>query len=417
LKNNTIPLWQQVLFALVAGALTGMLLGPQAKVFGYFGVIFLNLIKMVTVPMIVFSIIYGMTSIDKSPDLYRISFKALSIFLLTSLIAVSIGLLVPIILKPGVGISKNILNNLNIGNNTIAKEQLSVVETLVNLIPTNIFEALAGGNILQVIIFAFLFGIVLQSKRDESDKLIALIHQAASVFFNIIQIIMRLSPFGVFGYIAAIVGVEGVDVLLSLGSLVLTIFIGCLLQYIVYLVLILVIAKISPLPFIKKILGAQMLAFATSSSKATLVPLMEMAENDMGISKQKSRFLFPLSAALNMDGGAIYQASATLFIAQIIGMDLNYSHYITLFLMCTLASVGGAGVPGGVLLFLGMVLNSVGLPMEAVLLIASIDRILDMMTTVINVTGCGCVTLITDQSERTLNLKKYYNKSNSKKSI
>ena len=407
MKKYKLPLWQQVLLSLVVGTITGIILGPAAQPLNYLGLLFLNLIKMVTVPMILFTIIYGMTNVEDSSDLYRVSIKALFIFLATSLIAVSIGLLVPIILKPGIGVSKSLLQ-FNSSSITSSATNFSVLDTLIGLIPTNIFTALVEANMLQIIIFAFLFGLVLQSKRDECRKLIIGIQQIALVFFSIIQVIMKLAPVGVFGYIAAIVGVEGIEVLFSLGALILTIAIGCVTQYVAYMILIIVFAKISPVPFLKKILGAQMLAFATSSSKATLVPLMDTAENSMGISRQKSRFLLPLSAALNMDGGAIYQASSVVFFAQILGVEFEIQQYVTLFLMCTLASIGGAGIPGGVLLFLGMVLQSVGLPIEAVLLVASIDRILDMMTTVINVTGCGCVTLIVDKSENTLNVKKYY---------
>ena len=407
MKKYKLPLWQQVLLSLVVGTITGIILGPAAQPLNYLGLLFLNLIKMVTVPMILFTIIYGMTNVEDSSDLYRVSIKALFIFLATSLIAVSIGLLVPIILKPGIGVSKSLLQ-FNSSSITSSATNFSVLDTLIGLIPTNIFTALVEANMLQIIIFAFLFGLGLHSKRDECRKLIIGIQQIALVFFSIIQVIMKLAPVGVFGYIAAIVGVEGIEVLFSLGALILTIAIGCVTQYVAYMILIIVFAKISPVPFLKKILGAQMLAFATSSSKATLVPLMDTAENSMGISRQKSRFLLPLSAALNMDGGAIYQASSAVFFAQILGVEFEIQQYVTLFLMCTLASIGGAGIPGGVLLFLGMVLQSVGLPIEAVLLVASIDRILDMMTTVINVTGCGCVTLIVDKSENTLNVKKYY---------
>ena len=350
-----------------------------------------------------------MTNIEDSSDLYRVSIKALFIFLITSIIAVSIGLLVPLILKSGVGVPKSLMQNFNHSAKVVSDaEAFSIIDIIVNLIPANIFAALVEANMLQIIVFSLLFGLVLQSKKDECPKLVASIQEIASVFFKIIQLIMKLAPIGVFGYISSIVGVEGVSILYSLVSLVFTIAVGCIIQYIMYIILIILFGKISPIPFLRKVLGAQMLAFATSSSKATLVPLMDIAENDMGISKQKSRFLLPLSAALNMDGGAIYQASSAVFFAQILGIDFTIGQYVTLFLMCTLASIGGAGIPGGVLLFLGMVLNSVGLPMEAVLLVASIDRILDMMTTVINVTGCACVTLLVDKSENTLNIKKYY---------
>ena len=409
-----VALWQQILFALFIGAVVGSFLGQSARPFGYLGIVFLNLIKMVTIPMILFTIIYGMTSIEGSSNLYRISYKAVAIFLLTSTLAVSVGLIITTILKPGIGVSPNLLKQFQGSINLPRVHDLSVVETIINLIPSNIFAALTEGNILQIIVFAFFLGAILQSKYDECRQLIAITHQIAITFFRVIQTIMKISPLGVFGYITSIVGVEGLSVLFSLGKLVFTILLGCLSQYALFGVLILLIARLSPFPFYNKIIGPQLIAFATSSSKATLVPLMEVCESQLGVSRQKSRFILPLSAALNMDGGAIYQASCTIFFAQMMEIDFSVGQYITMFFMCTLASIGGAGIPGGVLLFLGMVLHSVGLPIEGVLLIATIDRIVDMMTTVINVTGCGSVTVIIDKSEKTLNTKVYYSKKQKK---
>ncbi|MDJ1407706.1 MAG: dicarboxylate/amino acid:cation symporter [Candidatus Midichloria sp.] len=403
-----IALWQQILFALVLGAIVGSILGPEAKSFGYLGVVFLNLIKMVTIPMILFTIIYGMTSMEGSSNLYRISYKAAVIFMTTSTLAVSVGLTVASLLKPGIGVSPNLLKQFHGSSQLPRVQDLSFVETLIHLIPSNVFAAIADGNILQIIVFAFFFGVILQSKRDDCKQLVLVVHQIAITFFKIIQTIMKISPIGVFGYISAMVGVEGISVLVSLGKLVMTIMLGCLFHYCLLGVLLFLVGRLSPFAFYKKILGAQLIAFATSSSKATLVPLMEICETQLGVSRQKSRFILPLSAALNMDGGAIYQASCAVFFAQMMEVDFTVGQYITLFLMCTLASIGGAGIPGGVILFLGMVLHSVGLPIEGVLLIATIDRIADMMTTVINVTSCGCITVIIDRSEKTLNTKIYY---------
>ncbi len=406
--KRKITLWQQVLVALFIGIIVGVALGPKASSLKYLGLIFLNLIKMVTVPMIFFTIIYGITSIEGSSDLYRISYKAIGTFIFTSSLAVMIGLFITSIIKPGINISPSVLNQFHDSVKLPELQKSSPIETVIGLIPSNIFAAMAEGNILQVIVFAFFLGSILQSKHNDCAKLISIMHQIAMVFFKIIQVIMKISPLGVFGYVSSIVGVEGISILLSLGKLLFTILLGCLCQYMLYGVIIMVLAKISPIPFYKKIAGPQLIAFATSSSKATLVNLMEVCENRLGISRQKSRFVLPLAAALNMDGGAIYQASCAVFFSQMMGVDFSIGQYITLFFMCTLASIGGAGIPGGVLLFLGMVLHSVGLPIEGVLLVATVDRLLDMITTALNVTGCGCVTLIIDKSEKTLNKKIYY---------
>jgi Na+/H+-dicarboxylate symporter len=406
-KSFILSSWQQVLIGLVLGGVTGMLLGPDAKNFSYLGLIFLNLIKMVTIPMIFFTIIYGMTSIESTDGLRRISIKAVVTFMFTSVLAVSVGLLVAKIFKPGVGISPNVLNQFKGSQNLPSVESLSIPEILIDLIPTNIVSAMAGGQILQVIVFALFIGTIMNMKKKECPEVIKTCQQIALLFFKVIQTIMRIAPIGVFGYIAAIVGTEGIGILFALGKLMATIGVGCFLQYLLFGVLIIVFARMSPLPFYRKIIEPQLIAFATSSSKATLVPLMNVIENKLGVSKQSSRFLLPLSAALNMDGGAIYQSACAVFFAQMMGIDFSLGQYITLFFMCTLASIGGAGIPGGVLLFLGMVLNSVGLPIEGVLLVASVDRLLDMMTTVINITGGACATVVIDRSEKTLDTEMY----------
>jgi Na+/H+-dicarboxylate symporter len=399
--------WQQVLIALMLGGVVGVFLGPDAKHFSYLGMFFLNLIKMVTIPMIFFTIIYGMTSIESTDGLRRIGIKAIITFISTSLLAVSVGLLVAKVFKPGIGISPTVLNQFKGSKNLPAVDSLSIPEILIDLIPTNIVTAMAGGHILQVIVFALFIGTIMNIKKKECPELIKTCQQIALLFFKVIQTIMYIAPIGVFGYIAAIVGTEGLGILFALGKLVVTIGVGCLIQYLLFGVLIILFSRISPIPFYRKIIGPQLIAFATSSSKATLVPLMDAIETKMGVSRQSSRFLLPLSAALNMDGGAIYQGACAVFFAQMMGMDLSMGQYIVLFFMCTLASIGGAGIPGGVLLFLGMVLNSVGLPIEGVLLVASVDRLLDMMTTVINITGCACVTVLIDRSEKTLDTKMY----------
>jgi len=397
---------QRVFLGMLLGILVGFLCPKFAVYFEFLGVIFLNLLKMVTIPLIFFTILYGITSVETYHGLYRISLKAITAFLVTACFAVIIGISTSLLMKPGYGVTLPILNS---AGPLFQKNELTSV--LKNLIPSNIFTAFVEGNILQIIIFAFFLGSILNLKREICEDVIKLSQQLAQVFFKMIEIILVFAPFGVFGYIAAMVGREGLDIITNLSKLILVIFVGCVIQYIVFGLMILFFCKMSPIPFYKKILGPQILAFTTSSSKATLVPLMQIAEEKLGISKRNSRFLLPLSAALNMDGGAIYQASCAIFFGQVFGVTFSYGDYAVLIMMCTIASIGGAGIPSGVLLFLGMVLNSVNLPMEGVLIIAGIDRILDMMTTTINVTGDACVTLLIDASEKTLNRDVYNNMS------
>ncbi len=403
---NSSKSWQKITFAMICGILVGIYFGKDAVLLKPLGDIFLNLIKMVTIPLIFFTLIYGITNIENSQDLKRIGSKAVVTFLGTGMFAVIIGIITSLLLKPGVGAvitlpKASVKDSLpNIGSH-------SITDLLVGIIPKNAISAMAEGHILQVILFAFFVGCCLNLMRDECSGVITLCRQTAQLSFKMIALIMKLAPLGVFGYMAYIVGDHGFDVIVTLSKLIFTIFLACFIQYLMFGVLIFVWARLSPLPFYRKMFETQLIAFSTSSSKATLVTLMNVAEKKLGITKQNSRFLIPLASALNMDGGAIYQGACAVFFAQMVGLDLTMAHYLTLLFMCTLASVGGAGIPGGVLLFLGMVLNSVGLPVEGVLLVASIDRILDMVTTLINVTGDACVALLIDRSEGTLDEKIY----------
>ena len=405
--------WKKLLLGIILGIATGAVLGEKAAPFSYLGVIFMNAIKMVIVPMVFFTIVYGATNIEGAANIGKISIKAGIAFIITAMFAACLGLAVGYLMQPGIACDKNsilhAMNVLNDGSPNFANLEAAKnpVDILLNLIPTNIFAAFKDGHILQIIVFAFFTGIVLNLQRQSCAGLIKILHDIAHVFFKMIEIIMKFAPIGVFGYLAALIGLEGFGILGTLTKLIIAVLIACLLQYIIFGGMILVWGKMSPWPFYKKVWEAQLIAFSTSSSKATLVPLMNIMENKMGVSKQSSRFVLPLSAALNMDGGAIYHSICALFFAQLLGVQLGAAEYMTLILMSTIASIGGAGIPGGVLLFLGMVLQSIGLPMEGVLIVATVDRILDMMTTVINVTGDACITLLIDKSQKSLNVEHY----------
>lgn len=403
--------WQGVLIGMVLGIITGVIFGQKAQFLQYLGVIFLNLIKMVTMPLIFCTIIYGMTSVESYSGLGRISTKAIVIFLFTAMTAAFIGLITSFIIKPGETDHKDniikIIASSSYHTDVSQNHSSSIVDFFVNIIPSNIFEAMAKGNILQAIVFAFFCGIFLNKNRSKCEDIIKIIHQIAQMLFSMIGSIMKIAPIGVFGYITALVAEEGLEIMLILSKLILTIIIGCIIQYLFFGLVLLVIGRVSPVPFYRKILNIQLLAFSTSSSKAALVPMMETCEKKLGISKEGSRFILPLSAALNMDGGAIYQVSCAIFFSQIYDITFAVHEYMIIILMSTIASIGGAGIPSGVLLFLGMVLHSVGIPMDGVLIIAMIDRILDMFTTAINVTGDIFATLMVEISEKRLNKKEY----------
>lgn len=409
-KIVTLHSWQQVIIGMILGVVIGLLFGESVKSLNYLGLVFLNMIKMVTIPLIFCTIIYGMTSVESYAGLGRISRKAILVFLTTAVVAASIGLITSSILKPGVTEQKDNIINIISSQKGYVKDiynSVSLPDFFINTIPSNVFKAAADGNILQIIVFAFFCGAVLNKTRAQSESLIKTIHQMAQMLFTMIGGIMKFAPIGVFGYIASLVASDGLEVMGVMIKLILTIVVGCIIQYGFFGIVLLVIGRISPIPFYKKIFEIQLLAFSTSSSKAVLVPMMDLCEKRLGTSKEGSRFILPLSAALNMDGGAIYQASCAVFFSQIYGINFGFHEYLIIILMSTIASIGGAGIPSGVLLFLGMVLNSVGIPMDGVLIIATIDRILDMLTTAINVTGDLFATLMVELSERKVNKKIY----------
>ncbi len=245
---------------------------------------------------------------------------------------------------------------------------------------------------------------------EKAKPLKEIIYSTSQVTFRMIEIIVKLAPYGVFGFISWVVGTQGTEVLEALGKLFVTVIIACLFQYVVFGFMILFFARLSPLPFYRKILFTQSLAFATSSSKATLSTALKQVQDRMGVSKTNSNFLLPLGVCINMDGTAIYLGICALFFAQAYGIDLTTQNYIMLVLTCTLGSIGAAGIPSGSIIFMGMVLTSVGLPIEGIGIILGIDRILDMVRTVINITGDSAITLIVDKSEGGLNQKLYYKK-------
>ncbi len=397
-------LWQRVFLGLLAGVIVGAVFGERACSLQPLGTIFINLILMIVVPLIFFVLVDSITSIRNIDNLRRLSIKSIIAFIGTALMAVVLGMLMTHILQPGVASGLQLQASAQV----VSAPATQLLAVLGNIVPQNIFKAMAEGNILQVILFAFFLGFVLRRLGSRAVILTDFVHQAAKLMLRMIEYIVRLAPLGVFGYMAAAVGGQGLELLLSLGRLILCILCSCLVQYILFGVIIVLVARLKPWPFYKKILGPQLLAFATGSSKATMPTLIQVMHEDLGVSQNSANFLVPLSAALNMDGGAIYLGSCVVFFAQVTGLELGWHGYLVTLLTCTLGSIGAAGIPSGIILFLGMALTAVGLPIEGVALIAGVDRLLDMVTTLINVTGDACLTLVIEKTEKKLKVETYY---------
>jgi len=408
-----MKLWQQVLIGLILGIIAGIVLGEKAADLKIFGTIFISLIKMVIVPLIFFALLSGITSMQGEGNFTRVGLKGFGAYILTAIFAVLIGLSAGILFHPGSGVDLHaILSTTGAQQQpaVIAKTPPTVTEFLLGLIPTNPLNSMVNDNFLQIIVFSIFTGITINLIGEKAKPLKEVIYSASQMAFKMIELIIRLAPIGVFGYISWVVGTQGLDILQSLAKLILVVLAACSFQYLIFGLMILVFARISPLPFYRKILFTQSIAFATSSSKATLSTAMNQLQERLGVSKTNSNFLMPLGVCINMDGTAIYLGICALFFAQAYGIDLTMQNYMMLVLTCTLGSIGAAGIPSGSIIFMSMVLSSVGLPIEGIGIILGVDRVLDMVRTTINITGDSAITLIVDKSEGSLDEKLYYKK-------
>jgi Na+/H+-dicarboxylate symporter len=397
-------LWQKIIIGLVAGLVVGALVGEEIATTWLkpIGTLFINLIKMLIVPLIFSSLVVGLCSMDDIKRMGRIGAKTFVIYLCTTAIAITIGLAFGTILQPGVGV------DLGAAAVMEAKEAPTLVSTLLNIVPRNPAAAFTAGNVLQIIFFAIVLGIAINMAGEKGKPMAQFFESFAEVMYRLTDIVIAFAPFGVFGLMAWVAGKYGIDVLLPLGKLIGGVYLGAVIHAVVILGgAILLFARLSPARFFKGIASAQAVAFTTTSSSGTLPVTLECVQQNLGVSRRVSSFVLPLGATINMDGTALYQGVAALFIAQAYGVDLNTGQYITIILTSTLASIGTAGVPGAGLIMLTLVLTSVGLPLEGVALVAGIDRILDMARTTVNVTGDAMVSVLIGKSEGELDEQIY----------
>ena len=383
----------KILIGLVLGIIGGLIAGPTAvpwmKVWiAPIGTIFINLIKMVIVPVVLASIVAGVASIGDVKKLGRVGVKIMVFYLATTAFAVAIGLMFGTLMQPGKGLT------IPAGAKAASKLAPPLQDVLVNIIPSNPFVAMEKGDMLQIIVFAIFLGIGITMVGAKAKPVDDFFNGLAEVTYKIIDMIMNFAPFGVFALMMPIVAVNGPKVLLPLASVVAAMYIASIVHaVVVYSGTVATLGGMSPVRFFKGIAPAMLVAFSTCSSGATLPVTLKCTQENLGVRKDVSSFCLPLGATVNMDGTAIYCGLAALFVAQAYGIELNAGQYMTIILTGTLASIGAAGVPGAGLIMLTLVLTSVGLPIEGVALIAGIDRVLDMARTTLNITGdaAGCV--------------------------
>ena len=401
---SSMELWKKILIGMICGVIVGSIMGTDAEMLKPIGTLFINAIKMLIVPLVFFSLIVGITSMQDTKKMGRIGLKAIVLYMGTTAVAISIGLGLAAILTPGEG-----LNMVASHLDSTGKEAPALIQTLLNMIPKNPVGALAAGNILQIIVFAIGLGVSLALIGEKAEPAIKLFESLAEAMYKLTELVMKLAPYGVFGLMAWVSGKYGLEVLLPLIKVIAVVFLGSVLHItIFYTGLISVLGRLNPLRYLKALTNPAAVAFTTTSSSGTLPATIKSAQEEMGVSKGVASFVLPLGATINMDGTALYQGVCALFIAQAFGIDLAASDYITIILTATLASVGTAGVPGAGLIMLSLVLTTVGLPIEGLAIIAGIDRILDMARTTVNVCGDMMVSLLIAKSEDELD-KDIYN--------
>ncbi len=386
-----------------------------------FGHIFINLLKLIAIPLILGSLVSGVASLSDLKKLSRIGGKTISIYLSTTVISVTMGLLIVNVFNPGKSVPAEMRDKLQATYQTeveVSEEKAESVkgrgplQPLVDMIPDNIFGAASGnGNMLQVVFFAIFLGIgIIQVKGEKSKALLAVFQGLNDVVIKMVDFIMIMAPIGVFALIADTINVIAGDNLKQVGELLgalgfysFVVFAGLVFQtVVVYPSILKIFTPMKILDFIKGITPVQLLAFSTSSSGATLPVTMERCEKNLGVSEEVSSFVLPLGATINMDGTALYQAVAAVFIAQTLGMDLSLAAQITIVLTAVLASIGTAAVPGAGIIMLVIILESINVPSAGIALILGVDRILDMCRTVTNVTGDATVAITVAASENQL---------------
>ena len=413
---------------IIIGMFLGIVYGIFANNMGYnnfttdwikpWGIIFVNLLKLIAVPLVFASLIKGVASLSDISRLSKIGSRTVMLYLFSTVISVTIGLFFVNTIKPGDSFSEE--KKIELREKYSSKADLKIndannlknngpLQFIVDVVPVNIINSASENkNMLQIIFFAILFGIAIIVIPDAKTEYVRGFFDGVNeIILYMVDLIMRFAPYGVFALLASLVVDFGasIDLFLALGYYSLTVSVGLLLMiFVVYPLLLKLFTKVNYFSFFKAISPAQMLAFSTSSSAATLPVTMDRCENNVGVSKEVSSFVLPLGATINMDGTSLYQAVAAVFIAQAFGYDLDLSAQLTIVLTATLASIGAAAVPGAGMVMLVIVLSSIGIDPEGIALIFAVDRILDMLRTVVNVTGDATVATIVASSDNQLNL-------------
>lgn len=382
-----IALWKRILLALVLGVIAGMIWGPGAASISWLGDLFVRLIRMVVVPLVFVTLVSGVVAMGDPAKLGSLGAKTLAIYMVTTLAAIVIGLILAAALQPGVGV------DLSAAAPTAVQEAIPLSERLLSIVPSNPIAALAEGNILAIIFFALLVGVSLLTIGEKGKPVAELMDSSSEMMLRITHWVMEVAPFGVFALIAAVAGTQGVAALLDVLTLALAVVLACVLHVVVVhgVGIIKLSLGLSPINFFKGARDAMLVAFSTSSSSATLPVSMSVAEDNLGIKPVVASTVLPLGATINMDGTALYVGIVSVFAAQAFGIDLSLTDYAIIAGSTTLVSIGTAAVPGASLFLMAAVMGAIGISPEQIAIVIGFilpfDRPLDMLRTVVNICG------------------------------
>jgi len=404
-EKKPLSLTNQIIIALFLGALVGLIiryipLPDKVRLFilddilQVGGTIFIDLMKMLVVPVVFVSLVYGCSSLESVGKLGRIGLKTFFLYLLTTVLAITVALCISSMFSIGKGINIDLPVSFN------PSPAPSIKQVIIDLVPRNPIQSMAEGNMLQLIVFALFFGTAILMSGTYGVKVKDLFFNINHVLMNLVNIVMKLSPYGIFCLLAHLFAKQGFEVLALLAQYFVMVLLVLAIQlFVIYSLIIRFIGGLSPAIFFRKLYPAMLFAFGVSSSNASIPVVLETVEKRLGVKEQVASFVIPLGATINMDGTSIMQGVATVFIAHIFNIDIGFTGYLTVIAMATLASIGTAGVPSVGLITLGMVLQQVGIPLEGIAFILGIDRLLDMARTVVNISGDAMISCLVAKSE------------------
>lgn len=400
-----MKLWLKMIISLVLGVAVGLVMGPSAVYLKPIGSIFLGLLNMLVVLLVFSSMTVGVTSINDMKMLGRVGLKTLVMIIVTTTLSIVIGICFAKLFHPGTGLHL-VKEEIKL---SIDESSGNLGDILLSLIPQNPMGSFASGHILPIIVFSIILGIAINLSGEKGKPLARALEALSNVMFTMTNMVMKLAPIGIFAIMAWVAGSFGLKVLIPLCKLLLAHYLACMVFMVVGIGGILLFgAKLNPLPFFKGMGEAIALGASTTSSSATLPCTIHCTQENVGVSKKIASFVLPLGCTINKNGTDIFLAIASIFIAQAYGIELGIKELVVIVVTTTLAAIGTGGIPGGSLVTLSIVLSSVGLPIEGIAIIAGIDRIRDIIGTVVNILGDAVVAVFVAKTEGELDMKRYH---------